>query len=321
MEKERMQEPVKTKITDLFQICYPIVQGGMAWVSGWKLAAAVSNAGGLGLIGSASMSASLLDDHLQKLQSACDKPFGVNITLAEHRVEDIIDTCIERGVKVVFSSAGSPKKYTPKLKEAGITVVHVVPSAKLAQKVEAAGCDAVVAEGVESGGHAGFDEITSICLWPKVADAVSIPVIAAGGIFDGRGMAAALALGAEGVQIGTRFALTEESSASRAYKEAALAAGEADTRLYLRKYMPTRSLVNDYVNRAVLAEKNGASLRELKEIRGYYRAKNGIFEGDLAEGDLEIGQNVGSIDQIFSATTVVQKVVEEYRRTVGDMAR
>jgi enoyl-[acyl-carrier protein] reductase II len=320
VEKGTMQAPVETKITDLFQISYPIVQGGMAWVSGWKLAAAVSNAGGLGLIGSASMTAPLLDEHLRKLQAACDKPFGVNITLAEHRVEDIIATCIERGVKIVFSSAGSPKKYTSHLKEAGMTVVHVVPSAKLAQKVEDAGCDAVVAEGVESGGHAGFEEITSLCLWPKVAGTVSIPVIAAGGIFDGRGLAAAMALGAQGVQIGTRFALTKESSASREYKEAALHAGEADTRLYLRKYMPTRSLVNDYVNRAVKAEMNGASMEELKEIRGYYRAKNGIFDGDLAEGDLEVGQNVGSIDQIYPAGRVVEKIVAEYRRTVGEMA-
>jgi enoyl-[acyl-carrier protein] reductase II len=315
-----MQVPIKTKITDLFQISYPIVQGGMAWVSGWKLAAAVSNAGGLGLLGSASMSAPLLDDHLQKLLAACDKPFGVNITLAEHRVEDIIDTCIKRGVKIVFSSAGSPKKYTSQLKEAGATVVHVVPSAKLAQKVADAGCDAVVAEGVESGGHAGFDEITSICLWPKVVSTVTIPVIAAGGIFNGQGMAAALALGAQGVQIGTRFALTNESSASREYKEAALRAGETDTRLYLRKYMPTRSLVNDYVTRAFKAEMNGASAEQLKEIRGYYRAKNGIFEGDLAEGDLEIGQNVGSIDQILPAGKVVEKIVAEYRQALGRMA-
>ncbi len=320
MEKDPVQAPIKTAITDLFQIAYPIVQGGMAWVSGWKLAAAVSNAGGLGLIGSASMTAPLVDEHIQKLRAVCDKPFGVNITLAERRVEEIIDTCLKREVKIIFSSAGSPKKFTSRLKEAGVTVVHVVPSTKLAQKVEDAGCDAVVAEGVESGGHAGFDEITSICLWPTVARTVTIPVIAAGGIFDGRCMAAAMALGAHGVQVGTRFALTDESSASREYKEAALGAGETDTRLYLRKYMPTRSLVNDYVTRALNAERDGASAEELKEIRGYYRAKKGIFEGDLAEGDLEVGQDVGNIDQLLTAGKVVENIVAEYRQTLGQMA-
>lgn len=311
---------MKTRITDLFGIEYPIIQGGMAWVSGWKLAAAVSKGGGLGLIGSASMTPVLLGEHIEKTKAACDKPFGVNLTVAQRRVEESIEVCLRHGVKIFFTSAGSPKKYTAVLQGAGAKVVHVVPSARLAKKVEDAGCDGVVAEGMESGGHAGFEEITSLCLWPAVSDRVDIPVIAAGGIVDGRSMAAAMALGAEGVQVGTRFAITEESSASREYIEAALGAGEGDTRLYLRKYMPTRSIANEYVMRAVKAEIDGASVEELQTLRGYSRAKRGIFQGDMVEGDLEIGQGVGRITQVLGARDVVKNMMEEFAQTLRKMS-
>jgi enoyl-[acyl-carrier protein] reductase II len=309
-----------TRVTELFGIRFPIVQGGMAWVSGWKLASAVSNAGGLGLIGAASMTPDLLRAHIEKMRRASDKPFGVNIPLAERHADEAIAVCLDLGVKIVFTAAGSPKRFNPRLKEAGITVVHVVPSAKLARKVEDAGCDAVVAEGHESGGHAGFEEITSLCLWPGVADAVRIPVIAAGGLMDGRGLVAALALGADGVQVGSRFAVTVESSASQAYKEAAVAAGEADARLYLRRVMPTRSLANDYVNRVLEAEGRGAAAEELRDIRGRFRAKKGIFEGDLVEGDLEIGQVAGRLRGIPSAGQVVEEMIDEYWRTVEGLS-
>ena len=308
---------IPTRITALLQIRYPIIQGGMIWCSGWKLASAVSNAGGLGLIGAGSMTPELLKEHIGKTQSATSAPFGVNIPVSNDHADGHVQTCIRGGVKIVFTSAGSPKKYTEKLKAAGVTVLHVVPSAKLAQKVELAGCDAVVAEGTEAGGHNGFEEITSLCLWPHVALAVSIPVIGAGGVASGSGLAAALALGLDGVQVGTRFALSHESSAHPAYKEAAIRAREGEIRLYLRRLMPTRAIVNDYVTRATEAEQAGASPEELREIRGWGRAKQGIFHGDLSQGELEIGQVAGTIEQIFSVDEIVQSFVKEYREAAG----
>ncbi len=316
-----MDDSIQTRVTELFGIRYPIVQGGMAWVSGWKLAAAVSNAGGLGILGSATMAPPLLSEHIRKLQAASDKPFGVNITLTNRDVEETVNTCLDHGVKIIFTSAGSPKRFTPRFKQSGAKVVHVAPSITLARKVEDAGCDAVVAEGMESGGHNGFEEIASTCLWPGVADAVDIPVIAAGGIVDGRGLASALALGADGVQVGTRFALTTESSANLAYKTAALGAQDADARLHLRQFMPTRSIVNDYVERIINAESSGAPKDELMKMRGYNRSRIGIFEGDLKEGDLEIGQGVGRIGEIIPAEEVVRQMVAAYHRTIQTLAR
>ncbi len=310
---------IPTRVSALFGIRYPVVQGGMIWVSGWRLAAAVSNTGGLGLIGAGSMSPELLDEHIMKLREATDARFGVNIPVSNRHADGFVRVCLQRGVEAVFTSAGSPRKFTQRLKEAGVVVAHVAPSVALAKKVEAAGCDAVVAEGTEAGGHNGFEEITSINLWPAVADAVSIPVIAAGGIVDGRGVAAALALGASGVQLGTRFALTKESSASQRYKEAVVRADERDTRLYLRRYMPTRALINAYVQDAIEAEASGAPQAELAAIRGVGRARRGIFEGDENQGEMEIGQAAGRVFEILSAAQVVQKIVAEYEGTVAHL--
>jgi enoyl-[acyl-carrier protein] reductase II len=312
---------IPTRITELFGIRYPIVQAGMIWVSGWKLAAAVSRAGGLGIIGSGSMSAELLDEHVGRLKASCDAPFAVNIPIIYKQAADCVEVCVRRGVPIVFTSAGSPKKLVGRLKQAGIVVAHVVPSATFATKVEAAGCDAVVAEGTEAGGHNGVEEITSLNLWPAVVDAVEIPVIAAGGIADGRGLAAALALGCDGVQVGTRFALTEESSAHSRYKEAGVRAGETDARLYLRRLMPTRALSNPWVDKALEAEADGASREELSQMMGRGRNRMGIFEGDEVEGEMEIGQVSGRIDRILPAGEVVRLMVEEYRAVVGRLPR
>ncbi|MDJ0765174.1 MAG: nitronate monooxygenase [Myxococcota bacterium] len=312
-------ERIATRVTALLGTSYPIVQGGMIWVAGWKLARAVSDAGGLGLIGSGSMSPDLLREHITKLTSATDAPFGVNVPIFNRHADAFIEVCIACGVKIVFTSAGSPGKYTARLKDCGVTVVHVVPSARLAQKAAAAGCDAVVAEGTEAGGHNGFEELTSMSLWPAAVDAVPIPVIAAGGIVDGRGMAAALATGAEGVQLGTRFAVTVESSASEGYKAAAVKAAEADAKLYLRRYMPTRALVNPYVRQAMDAEAAGAATDVLDEIRGRGRARRGIFEGDAQDGEMEIGQAVGRIGDIPTAAQVVARLVSQYVETIASL--
>lgn len=314
-------DTIATPITELLGIRYPIVQAGMIWVSGWKLAAAVSRAGGLGVIGSGSLTAELLEEHVRKYQASCDAPFAVNVPVLYQHSEECIEVCVRCSVPIVITSAGSPKRFTPMLKRAGITVIHVVPSAALALKVEAADCDAVISEGTEAGGHNGAEEVTSVNLWPAVVDAVQIPVIAAGGIADGRGLAAALALGCAGAQVGTRFALSVESSAHDSYKEAGVRAGETDARLYLRRLMPTRALVNEWVKRAIGAEANGASRETLSELLGRGRTRRGIFEGDEVEGELEIGQVAGRIDEILPAGEIVQRMVDEYRETAERMPR
>jgi enoyl-[acyl-carrier protein] reductase II len=310
---------LRTDLTDLLGTRFPIVQGGMIWVSGWRLAAAVSAAGGLGLIGAGSMDAALLAEHIGRLRAATGAPFGVNVPLTHRHADACLGACLDAAVPAVFTSAGTPRKHTARLREAGIKVAHVVPSAALARKAWAAGCDAVVAEGTEAGGHNGFEELTSLCLWPAVARAVSIPVIAAGGVADGRGLAAALALGCAGVQVGTRFALTGESSAHPDFKRAALESGEGAARLYLRRLMPTRALSNAYLERVLAAEAAGAGRDELLAMRGPGRSRKGIFDGDLDEGELEIGQVAGRITDLPSAADVVARMIEEYREVVSSL--
>lgn len=304
------------RITQLFNIKYPIVQGGMVWCSGWRLASAVSNAGGLGLLGAGSMYPEILREHIQKCKSATDKPFGVNIPLMYPQIDEIMQIIIEEKLPIVFTSAGNPKTWTARLQAEGITVAHVVSSSKFAIKCAEAGVDAVVAEGFEAGGHNGREETTSLALIPQVRKAIDLPLIAAGGIATGSGMAAALALGAEGVQVGTRFALTEESSASDEFKQLCLQLNEGDTMLSLKKISPTRLIKNDFYRKVQEMEDNGASADELRELLGRGRAKRGIFNGDMAEGELEIGQISSLIREIVTAETVVKEMVEEYNETV-----
>lgn len=278
------------RITSLFGITYPIVQGGMVWCSGWRLASAVSNAGGLGLLGAGSMHPDTLREHIRKCRAATSKPFGVNLPLMYPQIDEVMQLVADEGVKIVFTSAGSPKKWTGWLHERGITVVHVVSSSRFAQKAEEAGVDAVVAEGFEAGGHNGREETTTLCLIPAVRRATALPLIAAGGIATGEAMLAVRALGAEGVQIGTRFALTEESSASDVFKNYCLQLEEGDTRLLLKKLAPTRLVRGKFLDAVSVAEASGATEEQLRELLGKGRAKRGIFEGDLEEGELEIGQ-------------------------------
>lgn len=278
------------RITSLFGITYPIVQGGMVWCSGWRLASAVSNAGGLGLLGAGSMHPDTLREHIRKCQAATSKPFGVNLPLMYPQIDEAMQLVADEGVKIVFTSAGSPKKWTGWLHERGITVVHVVSSSRFAQKAEEAGVDAIVAEGFEAGGHNGREETTTLCLIPAVRRATALPLIAAGGIATGEAMLAVRALGAEGVQIGTRFALTEESSASDVFKNYCLQLEEGDTRLLLKKLAPTRLVKGKFQDAVSMAEASGATEDQLRELLGKGRAKRGIFEGDLEEGELEIGQ-------------------------------
>lgn len=295
------------RICSLFGIQYPIIQGGMVWCSGWRLAAAVSNAGGLGLLGAGSMHPETLKEHIRKCKAATDKPFGVNIPLLYPQIEEIMHLVAEEGIKIVFTSAGNPKTWTGWLKERGITVVHVVSSSKFAKKCEDAGVDAVVAEGFEAGGHNGREETTTLCLIPAVRKATQLPLIAAGGIGTGEAMLAVMALGAEGVQIGTRFALTEESSAHEAFKSRCLQLNEGDTKLLLKKLAPTRLVTNAFQKAVETAESNGASAEELKELLGKGRAKRGIFEGDMEEGELEIGQ----VAALFHNRQTVEEVMNE----------
>ncbi|MDP8208026.1 MAG: DUF561 domain-containing protein [Candidatus Electryonea clarkiae] len=304
----------------LFGITYPIIQGGMIWASGAKLAAAVSNAGGLGLIGSGSMKPDLLKNQVQKAHQLTDKPFGINVPLMRGDVEELIEVVLEQEVKIVFTSAGSPKRFTGLLKGEGRKVVHVVPAVKFALKVEEAGCDAVVAEGFEAGGHNGVDMITTMALVPQVVDAVSIPVIAAGGIADGRGVAAAIALGAAGVQIGTRFAATVESSGHENYKEAIVTADSTSAVFGLLRIGPARMLRNKWTERVRAAEARGATDDELRELLGRKREMHGIFEGDLEEGQLEAGQGAGLIRDIHTAGDIMERLVKEYEETVTKLS-
>lgn len=312
---------MENRITRLFGIEYPIVQGGMVWCSGWRLASAVSNAGGLGLLGAGSMHPEILRDHIVKCKAATTKPFGVNIPLMYPQIDEIMQLVADEGVKIVFTSAGSPKKWTNWLHERGITVVHVVSSSLFARKAEEAGVDAVVAEGFEAGGHNGREETTTLCLIPAVRKATSLPLIAAGGIATGEAILAVRALGAEGVQIGTRFALTAESSASEAFKNLCLDLQEGDTRLLLKKLSPTRLVRGRFSDAVAEAEAAGATADELRTLLGRGRAKLGIFEGNLEEGELEIGQ-VASLLRgkgIQTVSEVMDELLAEYRKAWDDM--
>lgn len=303
---------MKTRITELFNIKYPIIQAGMIWCSGWRLASAVSESGGLGLIGSGSMYPDVLREHIQKCKAATKKPFGVNVPLLYPDIDKHIDIIIEEGVKIVFTSAGNPKTWTQKLKDNGITVVHVVSSKKFALKSQEAGCDAVVAEGFEAGGHNGREETTTLCLIPMVSDAVDIPVIAAGGIADGRAMFACLALGAEGVQIGSRFAASVESSAHDNFKRRIINTDEGSTVLTLKEITPVRMIKNEFYAQVEKAYINKASVDELKILLGRGRAKKGMFLGELEEGELEIGQISATIKEILPASVIIQNLLKEY---------
>lgn len=311
---------VQNKICSLFGIRYPIIQGGMVWCSGWKLAAAVSNAGGLGLIGSGSMHPDMLRDHITKCREATENPFGVNIPLMYPQIEEIMKIVIDEKVPVVFTSAGNPKSWTATLKKEGITVAHVVSSSRFARKAAEAGVDAIVAEGFEAGGHNGREETTTLTLIPQVRAATGLPLIAAGGIATGAGMAAAFALGSEGVQVGTRFALTVESSASDAFKQRCIELNEGDTLLSLKKVSPTRLVKNEFFQQVQELEERGASADELRELLGRGRAKKGIFEGDLTEGELEIGQIASHIREILPAGEVVRSMIEEYHQTLKHLS-
>jgi enoyl-[acyl-carrier protein] reductase II len=301
------------KITRLFNIQYPIVQGGMIWCSGWRLASAVSNAGGLGIIGSGSMYPDILDEHIKKCKAATQRPFAVNLPMLYPDIDKHIETIIKHRVPIVFTSAGNPKTYTAFLKQHGITVVHVVASVKFALKAQEAGVDALVAEGFEAGGHNGRDETTTFCLLPMVKKAVHIPVIAAGGIATGSGMLAAMVLGADGVQLGSRFAATIESSANDAFKQEIVKASEGDTMLTLKEITPVRLIKNSFYQQVEAAYNNNASLEDLQTLLGKGRAKKGMFDGDLIEGELEIGQVSGLINEIKSAAQVIQDLVDEFR--------
>ncbi len=303
---------METRITKLFGIKYPLIQAGMVWASGWRLASAVSNAGGLGIIGSGSMYPDVFREQVRKCREATDKPFGVNIPLLYTDLEKHVEVIIEEGVKIVFTSAGNPALLTPRLKEHGITVVHVVSSTKFALKAEQAGCDAVVAEGFEAGGHNGREETTSFVLIPAVVSAVKIPVIAAGGIATGRQMLAAMVLGAEGVQVGSRFVASEEASAHINFKNSVIASQEGDTQLMMKKLTPVRLLRNKFFDQVLEAEQRGATHDELKNILGRARAKKGMFEGDLEEGELEIGQVSALIRDILPASVIVENMIKEF---------
>lgn len=303
------------RITELFGIQYPVIAGGMVWCSGWRLAAAVSNAGGLGLLGAGSMHPETLIEHIDKMNAATDKPWGINIPLMYPEIERLIEIIIEKGVKIVFTSAGSPKKYTARFHEAGIKVAHVVSSSKFAKKCEEAGVDAVVAEGFEAGGHNGREETTTLALIPQVRDAISLPLIAAGGIGSGKAMLAAMALGAEGVQIGTLFAVSEESSASNAFKKLCVDLGEDGTMLALKKISPTRLIKNELFAKIAEAESRGAEADELRELLGRAASKRGIFEGDLENGELEIGQIASTIKEVKPVAQIMHELITDFHTT------
>ena len=302
------------RICQLFGIQYPVIQGGMVWCSGWRLASAVSNAGGLGLIGAGSMHPEVLREHIRKCQSTTDKPFGVNVPLMYPEIDALMNILVEEGVKIVFTSAGNPKTWTGFLKGHGIKVAHVVSSSKFAVKCEQAGVDAIVAEGFEAGGHNGREETTTLCLIPAVRRATTLPLIAAGGIGTGNAMLATFALGAEGVQIGTRFALTEESSAHENFKQLCLNLNEGDTKLLLKKLSPTRLVKGEFTTAVEEAEARGACAEEMKELLGKGRSKKGIFEGNLQEGELEIGQVASLFREMQTVSEVMKEIMEDFRK-------
>jgi len=307
---------INNRISQLFKIQYPIIQAGMIWASGWRLASAVSNAGGLGILGAGSMYPAVLREHIQKTKAATSKPFAVNLPLLYPNIKEHIAIIVEEKVPIVFTSAGNPKTYTALLKGAGIVVVHVVSSSLFAQKAEAAGCDAVVAEGFEAGGHNGREETTTMVLIPAVKAAIKIPLIAAGGIATGRQMFAAMVLGADAVQIGSRFVCSREASAHHAFKEAIILSKEGDTQLGLKKLVPVRLLRNPFSETILAAEKNGASAEELEIILGRARAKKGMFEGDMREGELEIGQVSAIIQEIKPAAEIVAEIWNDFSAAV-----
>lgn len=312
---------MENRLCQLLDIQYPIIAGGMVWCSGWRLASAVSNAGGLGLIGAGSMHPDVLREHIQKCKEATDKPFGVNVPLMYPEIEKVMDILMEEGVKIVFTSAGNPKTWTSRLKEQGMKVIHVVSSSKFARKCEEAGVDAIVAEGFEAGGHNGREETTTMCLIPHVRRATSLPLIAAGGIGTGAGMLAAFALGAEGVQIGTRFALTKESSAHEAFKQLCLSLNEGDTKLLLKKVSPTRLVKGAFATEVEEAEARGASVDELRTLLGKGRAKKGIFEGNLEEGELEIGQIASLFREEQSVGEVMQELISDFHAGIERISK
>lgn len=311
---------MQNKITELFKIEYPIIQGGMIWNSGWRLASAVSNAGGLGILGAGSMYPEVLREHIIKCQKATDKPFGVNVPMLYPDIEKIIDIIIEEGVKIVFTSAGNPKTYTSKLKENGITVVHVVSSVKFALKAQEAGVDAVVAEGFEAGGHNGREESTTLTLIPMVKEQLQIPLIAAGGIATGRAMLATMVLGADGVQVGSRFVASDEASSHHAFKQMVVDAKEGDTQLTLKELAPVRMLKNEFFESVMELYKTNPTKEELAKHLGRARAKRGMFEGDLVEGELEIGQVSGLIHDIKPAGVILKEMVEEFQTAKKEVA-
>jgi enoyl-[acyl-carrier protein] reductase II len=309
---------MQNRITSLFNIQYPLIQAGMIWCSGWELASAVSNAGGLGIIGSGSMYPEILEEHILKCKAATDKPFAVNLPMLYPNIEEHIALIIKHEVPIVFTSAGNPKTYTARLKEQGITVVHVVSSAKFAKKAQDAGVDAIVAEGFEAGGHNGRDETTTFCLIPIVKAEVEIPLIAAGGIGTGRGMLAAMNLGADGVQIGSRFVASPESSAHQNFKNVVVNSEEGDTMLTLKELTPVRLVKNAFYNQVNEAYEKGATIEELNALLGRGRAKKGMFEGDLIEGELEIGQVAGLIREIKPAAEIVQEIITEFKQALAE---
>lgn len=311
---------MKNRISQLFDIQCPVIQGGMVWCSGWKLASAVSNNGGLGLLGAGSMHPEMLREHIQKTKAATDKPFGVNVPLFYPELETIMEIIISEKVPVVFTSAGSPKKWTPILKENGIKVAHVVASSAFAAKCEEAGVDAVVAEGFEAGGHNGREETTTFALIPSVRKTVSLPLIAAGGIATGRAILAAMALGAEGVQIGSRFAVSEESSAHPAFKELVIRLGEGGTKLALKKLAPVRLIKNHFFEQVNKAEQEGVSSEELRILLGKGRAKRGMLEGELDEGELEIGQVSAFIDRVLPVKTIMKELISEFQEAKKEIS-
>ncbi|MCE2612591.1 nitronate monooxygenase [Flavobacteriaceae bacterium D16] len=303
---------MENRITSLFGIEYPIIQAGMIWASGWRLASAVSNAGGLGLIGAGSMYPQVLREHIQKCQQATDKPFGVNIPMLYPDIEQLMEIIIELGVKIVFTSAGNPKTWTSHLKEKGITVVHVVSSVRFAKKAEEAGVDAIVAEGFEAGGHNGRNETTTLTLIPSVREHISVPLIAAGGIGTGAAMLAVMVLGADGVQVGSRFVASHEASSHERFKQLVVEAGEGATQLTLKELAPVRLLKNKFYQDIQSAYEQGAGIEELKSLLGRARAKKGMFEGDMEEGELEIGQVASLIHEILPASKIVENLLEEF---------